>query len=714
MKVCSVLFCVCFLFLLSLAANVEFVNYIEEEDYDELMTYSTKDGSAFSVYRYYSSRVHHNICMLYDTVRVTRGSTEGYPIHITDAYTYLGRGANNIDVSVSFSIYKVNRLNPVSSIGERIGYSGSLQAVSAGPVLHISDLEIDVYEPYFWACFSVYRNADTSDTIGFLYEPIELAEAAPWSFSCSSSDGTVTSANALSPFDSSSRFFIGLSYDEISEEDAMLLWDSTKESCKNGYGDGQTCNCECGIVDPDCYDKDVTNNTCGEGKACIEGVCVDIGWPKTEFCDVSNFGDGKVCNCGCGGNYYDPDCLFALFRTYKCDGVSSLCDLSTFTCQNDTWTCDVSRYSDGHFCDCGCGMQDPDCDSNVNPTNCPNDNRCVNGVCAYPKKWNANTGGCAAESYNASDGVCNCGCGAYDPDCDGGKYETITGCGDLTQFQFSCDFNGDCLRAFCGNGFVDIRLEEECDGGLGCIKGLCKCSTGYKQHNETSLFCDPICGDGIRVDGEECDGSLWCDNKTCSCLSGHPVNGTPGVCTGCGNHIAEYGEECDGGEGCTAECKCGSGYKPYAHLESRCYKESNATTVAVVCVCCGIVVLAVIVIVVWAILSHRTKKIVESADSRIEKNNEIIREEEENTSLPGQVPMALLSKDQTLLTSTSTGATTTDLGSTNTLMVQKNSSGDYLASTMTEDLGSGAGMTLDEDDEPKKKTIKISIAPPPN
>jgi len=361
-------------------------------------------------------------------------------------------------------------------------------------------------------------------------------------------------------------------------------------------------------------------------------------------------------------------------------------------------------------------MQDPDCNSNVNPTNCPNDNRCIDGVCAYPKKWNVYMGGCPAESYNASDGICNCNCGAYDPDCDGGKYKKISGCDDLTQYQYSCDFNGDCLRAFCGNSFVDIRLEEQCDGGFGCDKGTCQCLKGYSQHNQTSLFCDPICGDGLRVDGEECDGSMWCDNKTCLCQSGHPTNKTPGVCTGCGNGIAEYGEGCDGGAGCTPECKCAPGYKPYAHLESRCYKESKDTVIAVVCVCCGFVVLAVIVIVVWVFLSRKTKKIIESADSRVQRNNDIIREEEEKESLPGQVPMALLSKDQTLLTATSTGAGATDLSSTNTLMVQRNASSDCLASTMTEDLGSGAGMTLDDEDEDqkKKKTIKINVAPPPS
>ena len=40
-----------------------------------------------------------------------------------------------------------------------------------------------------------------------------------------------------------------------------------------GYQDGTTCDCECGLVDPDCYDPELPVAGCESGEVCDEGNC---------------------------------------------------------------------------------------------------------------------------------------------------------------------------------------------------------------------------------------------------------------------------------------------------------------------------------------------------------------------------------------------------------------------------------------------------------
>jgi len=123
--------------------------------------------------------------------------------------------------------------------------------------------------------------------------------------------------------------------------------------------------------------------------------------------------------------------------------------------------------------------------------------------------------------------------------------------------------------------------------------------------------------------------------------------------------------------------------------------------------------------VVWIILSQRAKKVARQADARVEQNNAIIMAEDANKPLPGQVPMTLLSGEQnTLATAAATDATwsANTLGTTHGMGLEGTTTGpDTLTSTMTQDLNSGGGMTLDDDEDDeshKSKTIKISMPPP--
>lgn len=84
--------------------------------------------------------------------------------------------------------------------------------------------------------------------------------------------------------------------------------------------------------------------------------------------------------CICNAGYYNSDCRT---QKLKClDWCSSLCTYSgdclcmtqqQGRCTLDSivlstpWTCDRKQYSDGAFCDCQCGLFDPDCDDESLP-----------------------------------------------------------------------------------------------------------------------------------------------------------------------------------------------------------------------------------------------------------------------------------------------------------------------------------------------------------
>ncbi len=103
---------------------------------------------------------------------------------------------------------------------------------------------------------------------------------------------------------------------------------------------------------------------------------------------------------------------------------------------------------------------------------------------------------------------------------------------------------------YCGDGFADPDLGEECDDGNldptdGCLND-CR---------------EARCGDGVlRAGFEDCDDGNDVDDDACSnaCVAG----------TGCGNGVVEGDEECDDGnqsntDACTTTCKeaaCGDGY----------------------------------------------------------------------------------------------------------------------------------------------------------
>jgi hypothetical protein len=144
-------------------------------------------------------------------------------------------------------------------------------------------------------------------------------------------------------------------------------------------GDGRTCDCGCGIPDPDCDGSGVEScDVCAQVGGCAFATCpsnvaqddnarceVPEGWT----CGVRSFGDG-FCDCGCGvldsdcGGKSSQHCLACPFGGCSRDfcGTIDPNDNSICTSAPYAWTCDERLYRDG-VCDCACGFFDPDCET---------------------------------------------------------------------------------------------------------------------------------------------------------------------------------------------------------------------------------------------------------------------------------------------------------------------------------------------------------------
>jgi hypothetical protein len=143
---------------------------------------------------------------------------------------------------------------------------------------------------------------------------------------------------------------------------------------------------------------------------------IPSGWT----CGGNTYGASDGCDCNCGG--VDPDCSVALAPVLNCLNNGATCD-SSGACVGgvvlpSTWTCARTLYGAGDGkCDCGCGAYDPDCDSaGATVSGCTGNAVCSStGICtggfATPASWT-----CDATYFGANDG-CDCNCGAWDLDC---------------------------------------------------------------------------------------------------------------------------------------------------------------------------------------------------------------------------------------------------------------------------------------------------------
>jgi hypothetical protein len=233
------------------------------------------------------------------------------------------------------------------------------------------------------------------------------------------------------------------------------------------YHDGTQCDCGCGAIDPDCESLDAgacekcdAPGSCsaqpcpGLVNALFNGRCDQPDPPAGWTCVAGAYGDGIACDCGCG--IPDPDCrnddINSCVRCFVCGGhgvcAGTLDPLDSTQCAPPPpeWTCSADAFRDS-VCDCGCGLLDSFCQdielryvcgnfpvegcsaghrAHIDPNHNPS---CIINV---PTDWT-----CDRTYY--FDGLCDCGCGAFDLDC---QSNSVTSCD-------KCDDVGSCSSAAC-------------------------------------------------------------------------------------------------------------------------------------------------------------------------------------------------------------------------------------------------------------------------
>lgn len=239
------------------------------------------------------------------------------------------------------------------------------------------------------------------------------------------------------------------------------------------YGDGQLCNCGCGVRDPDCEsgELDACDACDFEGSCSVHACpgrispyensyCQQPPPPPEWTCDSYRYGDGYYCDCGCG--IVDVDCEGSEVAEcdrcctsengfgYYCPGRVDREDTTQCLPVPESWTCVGAYYGDGYYCDCGCGEPDPDCSATTSDVcarcagfygSCSRDSSCEtiapddNTTCTdlAPPEWT-----CNAEFYHDGD-ACDCGCGVIDFDCEGDP--SLDAC-DICNAEGSCSTDG--------------------------------------------------------------------------------------------------------------------------------------------------------------------------------------------------------------------------------------------------------------------------------
>lgn len=335
------------------------------------------------------------------------------------------------------------------------------------------------------------------------------------------------------------------------------------------------------VCQPVCVGKECGDDGCG-------GVCGTCDDPANPVCDTL-FGQ---CVPLCV-----PDCLGKACGDDGCGGVCGTCGADA-TCANDqclpdSWSCDVTWFAAVDACDCNCGGHDPDCDlPDMALAGCGPGETCDAGVCqGAPPEWT-----CQASTYNAFDN-CDCGCGAWDPDCDDPSYQVLGCLGDdpVCLPDGTCEACvPDCTNKACGDdGCGGVCGQCDQDSALtACVAGTCVDPCGAQP-----VVClTSVCGDdGCGGSCGTCDTGETCTNGQCleddippdpaSC-AGYCGSVAPAGCycaPGClsdGTCCADYEAECGctpdcsgkncGGDGCGGSCGTCSGATPYCGDDQNC------------------------------------------------------------------------------------------------------------------------------------------------
>lgn len=227
--------------------------------------------------------------------------------------------------------------------------------------------------------------------------------------------------------------------------------------------------------------------------------------PEGWTCDAPSYNAGgpmPACNCNCG--VYDPDCDAIDSYVKGCDkgqtcSAAGKCEGPVLSPPKE-WVCGSAYYAIGGqvpVCDCGCGAPDPDCSlyqPTMNLTKCGRGQTCgADGTCQGPILEVPASWTCKASKYaeGKTSGTCDCDCGAYDPDCDD-VHLKITGCG----YKQTCDKQGQCAGEIAPPpANWTCGATEYSDGKLcncGCTPRDPDCDMDYPDDCGPSAFCGSI------------------------------------------------------------------------------------------------------------------------------------------------------------------------------------------------------------------------------
>lgn len=323
----------------------------------------------------------------------------------------------------------------------------------------------------------------------------------------------------------------------------------------------------------------------GCGGSC--GACLNAAAP---VCNELTGQCGATCVPQCTGKACGPDGCGGTCGTCPTGGACT----AAAVCLPDSWTCTEAWFGDGAVCDCGCGAPDSDCVGGKLPVaGCENLQLCsTQGQCVgkVPSGWM-----CAPGSYAALD-ACNCGCGVPDPDC---KYTSlpVVGCPGLDPV---CSVDATC--AACAPNCTGKQCGGDgCGGSCGactgsttavCALGQCvepcspkplKCQTATCGDDGCGGSCG-TCAQGSTCTFGECVKPAGADDPT-SC-TGHCGSTAPAgcyctpSCKATGFCCPDFAATCEckpncadktcGSDGCGGSCgTCGSD-KPYCNASFQC------------------------------------------------------------------------------------------------------------------------------------------------
>lgn len=373
---------------------------------------------------------------------------------------------------------------------------------------------------------------------------------------------------------------------EVGPPDATA--ETLEETSPDSAADAQTSDAQ--TTDAVCLPSCATANACGDngcggtcglcavGAYCGAGVCV-LGTACIPNCVDKACGDdgcgGSCGTCATGKPFCSggkcmaeciPNCVNKACGPDACGGSCGTCGPSgvcaaNAACVPNTWTCDPVKFGAVDQCDCGCGVDDPDCAVPTLATlGCADDQKCVGHSCValVPAQWT-----CDKASYG-NGGPCDCGCGAVDPDCasgapavgcSGGQVCVAGACGACVPDCAGKVCGNDGCGGSCGNCPDPVQIG---DSPLACIAGQCVVGCSPSPIVCATAKCgDDGCGGscGTCVDGAFCEAGQCKPLPGKSC-SGYCKGKAPGGCScegGCqqaGDCCADFVSACT----CTPDC----------------------------------------------------------------------------------------------------------------------------------------------------------------